>query len=102
MIGFGSARVSDWQHLADALMDRERIDGGRREREGLAMKHRVSGDPHDFPIHGELRQENTAVLVIDMQHDFCSEGGYMHRLGASLRGLRAPIGPIARVLASAR
>jgi nicotinamidase-related amidase len=41
-------------------------------------------------------------VVIDMQHDFCSEGGYMHRLGASLTGLRAPIEPIRRVLAATR
>jgi len=66
------------------------------------MKHRDSGNPHDFPIHGDVRRENTALLVIDMQHDFCSEGGYMHRLGALLTGLRAPIEPIRRVLAAAR
>jgi nicotinamidase-related amidase len=66
------------------------------------MKHRVSGDPHDFPLGGELRPGNTALLVIDMQHDFCSEGGYMHRLGASLNGLKAPIEPIRRVLVAAR
>ena len=43
-----------------------------------------------------------ALLVIDMQHDFCSEGGYMHRLGAQLSGLQAPIEPIQSVLAAAR
>jgi len=97
-----SARASDWQRQAAALTTPERIDRGRGERAGWAMKHRVSGNPHDFPIHGELRRENTALVVIDMQHDFCSEGGYMHRLGASLTGLRAPIEPIRRVLAAAR
>ena len=66
------------------------------------MKRRLSGNPHDFPLSGELRPENTALLVIDMQHDFCSEGGYLHRLGASLNGLRAPIAPMGRVLAAAR
>ena len=55
------------------------------------MKNRVSGDPHAFPLSGDLRPGNTALLVIDMQHDFCSKGGYMHRLGAPLSGLRAPI-----------
>ena len=66
------------------------------------MKNRVPGDPHAFPLRGDLRPGNTALLVIDMQHDFCSEGGYMHRLGAPLRGLRAPIEPIRQVLAAAR
>jgi biuret amidohydrolase len=66
------------------------------------MKNRVSGDPHAFPLSGELRPGNTALLVIDMQHDFCSEGGYMHRLGVALSGLQAPIEPIRTVLAAAR
>lgn len=66
------------------------------------MKNRIPGDPHDFPLRGDLRPGNTALLVIDMQHDFCGEDGYMHRLGASLSGLRAPIEPIQRVLAAAR
>jgi nicotinamidase-related amidase len=67
------------------------------------MKNRVSGDPHTFPLSGEFQPGNTALLVIDMQHDFCSEGGgYMHRLGAQLSGLRAPIEPIRSVLAAAR
>jgi len=38
-----------------------------------AMKNRVSGDPHAFPLSGDLRPGNTVLLVIDMQHDFCSE-----------------------------
>jgi nicotinamidase-related amidase len=66
------------------------------------MKNQVSGDPHAFPLSGELQPGNTSLLVIDMQHDFCSEGGYMHRLGAQLSGLRAPIEPIRDVLAAAR
>jgi nicotinamidase-related amidase len=66
------------------------------------MKRRLSGNPHDFPLSGELRPENTALVVVHMQHDFCSEGGYMHRLGASLNGPRAPIAPMRRVLAAAR
>jgi nicotinamidase-related amidase len=66
------------------------------------MNNRVTGDPHDFPVHEALRPANTALLVIDMQHDFCSEGGYMHRIGAPLTGLRAPIEPIRRLLKASR
>jgi biuret amidohydrolase len=66
------------------------------------MANRVPGNPHPFPLSGDLRPDNTALVVIDMQHDFCSERGYMHRLGADLSGLRAPVGPIRRVLAGLR
>jgi biuret amidohydrolase len=62
----------------------------------------VSGEPHHFPLRGTLRPETTALVVIDMQHDFLSEGGYMHRLGADLSGLREVIEPIRAVLTRAR
>lgn len=39
----------------------------------------------------------TAMLVIDMQNDFCTEGGWLHTAGASVEGMRTPIGPINRV-----
>src|SRR5262249_8190372 len=55
-----------------------------------------------FPRRGGLRPETTAVFVIDMQRDFCAEGGYMDRLGADLAPLRAPIAPIQRVLTAVR
>src|SRR5262249_30183919 len=58
----------------------------------------VPGHPYPFPRSGHLRPDSTAVFVIDMQRDFCAEGGYMDRLGADLAPLRAPIAPIQRVL----
>jgi nicotinamidase-related amidase len=66
------------------------------------MRRQVSGDPHAFPQDGALHPDSTALMIIDMQHDFCSAGGYMDRLGAKLDGLRAPIAPLRRVLAGAR
>ena len=32
---------------------------------------RVDGEPYPWPYDGDLRAENTAPLVIDMQIDFC-------------------------------
>jgi len=66
------------------------------------MSVSVPGHPFPFPRRGGLRPETTAVFVIDMQRDFCAEGGYMDRLGADLAPLRAPIAPIQRVLAAVR
>jgi nicotinamidase-related amidase len=62
----------------------------------------VESDPYPWPYDGDLRPENTAILVIDMQTDFCGSGGYVDRMGYDLSLTRAPIEPIRRVLAAVR
>ena len=44
----------------------------------------------------------TAVLVVDMQNDYGTEGGLFSRAGIDISVVRNVIGPIAKVLASAR
>ena len=58
----------------------------------------VAADPYPWPFDGDLRPENTALIVIDMQTDFCGIGGYVDRMGYDLSLTRAPMGPIAAVL----
>jgi len=62
----------------------------------------IEADPYPWPFDGDLRPENTAVIVIDMQTDFCGHGGYVDRMGYDLSLTRAPIEPIRRVLAAMR
>jgi nicotinamidase-related amidase len=45
---------------------------------------------------------NTALLVIDMQRDFCAPGGYADLAGLDVSLLRAPIPVLQRLLAAAR
>ena len=62
----------------------------------------LPADPYPWPYNGDLRPDNTALIVIDMQTDFCGPGGYVDTMGYELSLTRAPIEPISRVLAAFR
>ncbi len=40
----------------------------------------------------------TAIIVIDMQNDFCAQGGWVDHLGVDYKPDRAPIAPLQRLL----
>jgi nicotinamidase-related amidase len=66
------------------------------------MARYVDSTPYPYPYNGDLRPDNTALIVIDMQIDFCGEGGYVDRMGYDLSLTRAPIEPLQRVFAALR
>ena len=44
----------------------------------------------------------TAMIVVDMQNDFCAEGGWVDHLGVDVTPDRSPIGPLQRLLPALR
>ncbi|MDB5357924.1 MAG: cysteine hydrolase [Phycisphaerales bacterium] len=62
----------------------------------------IKSDPYPWPYNGDLRPANTALIVIDMQTDFCGKGGYIELLGYDISLTRVCIDPIKDVLTAMR
>jgi len=62
------------------------------------MSRFVEAKPYRWPYNGDLRADNTALIIIDIQIDFCGFGGYVDKMGYDLDLTRAPIAPISSVL----
>src|SRR3954469_15312405 len=66
------------------------------------MQRHVLANPYRWPYDGDMTPANTALVVIDMQTDFCGPGGYVDKMGYDISLTRAPIDPLRRVMAALR
>ena len=66
------------------------------------MSNYIPSQPYDWPFDGNLKPDNTALIVIDMQIDFCGVGGYVDAMGYDISLTRAPIQPISNTLNAMR
>ena len=62
----------------------------------------IEANPYPWPYNGDLRPDNTALIVIDMQTDFCGKGGYVDVMGYDLSLTQAPIAPLQKLFAAMR
>ncbi|MGZ3240588.1 MAG: biuret amidohydrolase [Burkholderiaceae bacterium] len=67
----------------------------------MAEKY-IDATPYPWPYNGVLTPANTALVIIDMQIDFCGEGGYVEQMGYDISLTRAPIEPIKKLLKKMR
>ncbi len=66
------------------------------------MYFQVPGDPHPWPRDGKTPGSSCALIVVDMQQDYCSPGYYIDQAGYDTKRLSEPIERIRRVLPAAR
>lgn len=65
-------------------------------------KYVPNSQPYSWPYNGELKPDNTALVIIDMQTDFCGKGGYVDLMGYDITDARRCIAPISALLERAR
>lgn len=62
----------------------------------------IDSEPYRWPYDGAFNATDTALIIIDMQTDFCGIGGYVDKMGYDLSLTRAPIEPIRALLKQSR
>ena len=55
---------------------------------------KVEATPYNWPFDGSVAPDRAALIIIDMQVDFCGEGGYVDEMGYDISLTRATIEPI--------
>ncbi|KAH8696041.1 Isochorismatase-like protein [Talaromyces proteolyticus] len=74
--GFWSLTVLNPAHNHGPVIERTRPTPQHRVKKG-----QVSAQPYDWPHDATLTPFTTALVIIDMQKDFCAPGGYLEFQG---------------------
>lgn len=71
---------------------------GSNANQGISVK----ADPYEWPYSGVADASQTALMIIDIQTDFCGEGGYVDQMGYDLSLTARAIDPTKRLLETGR
>ena len=63
---------------------------------------KITSNPYNFPIDGDLIADKTALLIIDMQRDFCASSGYLSIRGGDMTAVQAIIPRIVDIRSKCR
>lgn len=77
-------------------VSREAVDMRRKQAEPLAVT--IAAEPQQLTFD----LSHTAIIVVDMQNDFCSQGGWVDSIGGDYAVLQQPIAPLNRLLPALR
>ncbi len=89
-IRLGSGELNQWR-VSDTAAD--------------LVRARVTEIPIAFPALPQALRidlKRTALIVIDMQNDFCTAGGWLHHIGVDVSPTRAPVAPLNRLMPELR
>ena len=78
----GAAPGSTW------LVTPDHVDMTRRPSSVRPMH--LAAEPQSITVDAS----KTALMIVDMQNDFCTQGGWMHSRGIDVSPNRAPIAPL--------
>lgn len=62
----------------------------------------INAKPQAWPKNNNAKLNELALLIIDMQNDYCSAGCYMDKAGFDIKRLRKPIKNILNVIEESR
>jgi ureidoacrylate peracid hydrolase len=89
-VSMGATEGQSW------LVSRDTVDMTRPARPLRSLS--IAADPQNIVIDAH----KTALLIVDMQNDFCCEGGWLHSRGIDVSQNRKPIEPIRSLIAAFR
>src|SRR5208282_6434031 len=89
-VEMGAAPGQSW------LVSRDTVDMTRRAQQVRPLA--IAAEPQNIVVDAN----KCALLIVDMQNDFCCAGGWLHSRGIDITPNRRPIEPIRKLVAAFR
>jgi nicotinamidase-related amidase len=97
----GGSEEGELRPLGSSVNNRWQVSPARAN----LVRPQVAARPITVQTDGKLLTldlARTAIVVVDMQNDFCHPGGWLAHIGVDVAPARAPIAPLQRLLPALR